>query len=269
MKLSKIAFGTAIAVAAASMPAQAQTSWNLGTFGTAGPSAPAADQCRYNNTSVGNAGTCDATGASTQQLTIRGYSFSNSSSSLSAVVAQGTLNTWGASGIGMCNTEEASACSSPNHAVDNYGTFTDFIVFGTSNNLALKSVSFGWTNGDADFTVLRYTGAGDPVGALNGATMSALLGGGWSVVGSVDGAAPGTYNSFNNGGLFSKYWIVASYNTALHNGGLDGGDDAFKISGVSGDISSGNTVVPEPSTYALMTAGLLALFGAARRRRRA
>lgn len=280
MKLSHISAGL-LSLGLAVSSAGAQTSWSLGSFGSPGASAPADGACRYNNTSVGNIGTCDATGSATDKLYIRGYSFTNSTSS--AVVNAGTLNEWGSSGIGMCNVGEASACDSPNHAVDNYNTYKDFIVLQTTSALTLKSVSFGWTNGDADFSVLRYTGALDPFIALNGgaATAASMLSGGWSMVATVDGSGAGTYNAFNAGNLSSQYWIIATHNPTAFGGScptvnqwnpnpaLDCGDDAFKINGIAGSLGSPgtSTVTPEPSTYVLMAAGLAGLFGVARRRR--
>jgi hypothetical protein len=244
--------------------AQAQsTTWNLASPATGGGAQDNRCVLSAANTQ-GNVATCNANDPSEAILTVRGYAFSSASGAASNItVSRASLNNQGGSGLGLCNSGEGWNCSgSPNHAIDNANTFTDFILLQSSPLLVLNSVSFGWTSGDADFTVLRYTGAADPLTALNsGQSMQGMFDNGWSVVSSVNGGGAGTYSGFNAGNLASTHWIVATRNSVLHNGANTSGTDASKINQVNG------TIVPEPGSLALMGAGMIGLFGVARRRR--
>src|SRR6478736_2402914 len=64
-------------------------------------------------------------------------------------------------GLGVCNQSAAESpnCGTPNHAVDNSGAF-DSVLFSFNTAVDLDRVDFGYISGDADFSVLRYTGAG-------------------------------------------------------------------------------------------------------------
>lgn len=257
-----VVVATFVGLLVAAVPAQAQTTWNLGNF--SGNTTVPTGGCAFTNAGgsngQGNVTSCSANGSNSTSLTVTAFAFNGSSTSSTA--NKGTVMSWGSYGIGVCNTNEYSDCNNPNHATDNVGTFSDFVMLQFNKTTILNKVSFGWTNGDADFTVLRWTGAGAPT--VNGASISSMLAANnWSVLGSFNGAAAGQYD-LGNTTLSSSYWLVAAYNTGLNTkSGLDGGDDAFKINSVIGTQS----VVPEPSTYALVTAGLVCLFAVARRRR--
>lgn len=255
--------GTAALGALLAAPLSAQSlTWNLGNFSDNAnvPNGGCAFSTAGGSNGQANAASCSATGSASPSLTLTAYALNGSTPSSS--LQSGTVMSWGSYGVGVCNPGEYANCNTPNHATDNVGTFTDFLLLQFNATVMLNSVSLGWSYGDADFTVLRWVGSGAS-GALVGTTAAALSTGNWSVLTTVNGSAAGTY-SLNNGSAVSSVWAIAAYNTAIATrSGADAGDDAFKISGVTA------AVVPEPSTIALTLAGLIGIGVVARRRRRA
>jgi hypothetical protein len=240
------------------LPAQAQTarSWNLGSFPTA--SSPVGG-CTFvgGSTSLGNRAECRADGSTQTSLTVRAFSLDGRSGS--SVTTASAVRSHGTSGLGVCHSGET--CSSPNHAIDNIDGRVDFLVFDFFAPTRLESLNIGWIGNDSDVQILRWTGAGDPFAALTNRSASQLTAtGGWSLFSSRSDAGLGA-EAMSNTNVFSRYWMVSAYNPAFANTGWSDRDDAFKLVSVNG------TVVPEPSTYALLGTGLAALAMLRRRRR--
>jgi hypothetical protein len=85
---------------------------------------------------------------------------------------------------------------------------------------------------------------------------------GWFAIGLKFGNDVGVY-VFNTGSNLANGFTFASFNgNGLSHAALYDGADGPRI-----QCEGGSCVVPEPSTYALMTAGLIGIFGLARRRR--
>lgn len=153
---------------------------------------------------------------------------------------------------------------SPEHAVDNNG-FTDGLLLSFTESTTLRSLTVGWSQTDADLSVLAYTGAGAPI--MTGKSVSDLLSNGWSLVSNLTDVA-GTVG-FNAGALgvakSSSYWFVSAYNQGF-GGSYTNNNDHFKLSAFSGERTPNNQQVSEPGALALASLAVLGMWSARRRR---
>lgn len=299
---------TALLAAAAALgsvgPAAAQTAWNLspthcvqnatasGSFGNTWicPSAAASPSVTL------SAWSSDRGSSSTDDSTANTYFLSGSGYASAFLSPQGT------SGFGAVSRHEAQraliggdstpfAPGRPNHAFDSVAPGSiDLLLLNFSSSVVLSQIGIGWTNGDADVTVLRWAGASSPFladgesGKIDDGHRN-LSSTGWSLVGSyanltVDPKAPFGGAARNTGAtdaMASSWWLVSTFNTALNGGstsclaakgkGCGPGNDSFKFNFVAFRTPTPPPPgqVSEPASLALL--GIAALAWVASRRR--
>lgn len=253
-----------ILAALSPMTAHATASWNFTT---------------WNETNYGSQGTFAGSSGS-GNVVVSAFSTTGNPETGYGTFQTGTLGSW-SGGIGVTSAEDGAFGSAPNHAFDNDGNSVDekpagdvdAAVFSFNQSVSLNSLSIGWYSGDADISVLAYTGnSGSMTNPedITGKTFTDLLASGWEFIGNYMNVynMPNDTATINPSDTSSSYWLVSAYTSCANNtcNANDGyfGNDYFKISGLGGNITTnggggngGNNGVPEPSSLLLLVGGLL------------
>lgn len=259
----------------------------------------------FSGTSAPGNGLSSMTAYATQAITGGGATFQTTG------VSFGYYS--GGLGVGSPSDYISGSLKTPDHAFDNNGAAgntnlydcmggggssgspdcspngaVDAAVFKFDTNTTLTGVNIGYKSGDADISVLAYTGtnAATEANDLTNKTFAWLLSHSWTFVGNYADLAAGTTSAYTkaiNGlkagapasaaPVSSSYWLISAYtssagNTVGNNGngngnttGLDFGNDYFKIHSLTG--TPGNPGVqqsgsaPEPTSLLLLVSGML------------
>ncbi len=288
-KTSIIAAVMGVALASASVSALAVTDWAWTLSG-----APSGGSLPGVSTITGYSDT--GTSPANSLVAFSPLQFSGSST----YDKPGSMS-WFDGGVGICSTTDGASCPAPQHAIDNMvGSGTsggkESVLLTFTKSVALTWLDIGYLSGDADITVLAYTGMGAPT--VTGSTYGALTGAnGWTVVGNYADLSTSNSTGLNFGtkslvfnqsstsadttpgtSVSSSYWLIAAYNSSLpgasgvtctdKNGAIGNGctnsDDTFKLYAVAGRTAT-DTKVSEPSALLLVGTALMGVIGLRRR----
>lgn len=173
------------------------------------------------------------------------------------------LGAYSGNGLGVCNPNEQSGCSSPQHQIDNYSGM-DFVLLGFNAAVSLGDL------GVQNYGNPKGTGSADvdmSYAVLSSAQESSLLAGtlAFSSLTFTTDLGSGSSASYNLN-TTGQYVLIGTAVTKYYGDGTSGSatPDAFKIQNLSVTSLS---ATPEPSTFLLIAPLMAGFFGLRRFRR--
>jgi hypothetical protein len=261
----KTLFQAMLVAAAAVVAPTAMAASTFDLTDRADPGACLQDAANLNT--YGNQWTCSQVGGAGDELAVRAYSGAAAANYAAAYATD-------QNSLGLGITFNGEVVGTPQHSMDNDGKVDTFLL-SFDSSIALNTVKLGWSQGDSDISILRWTGAaGAAVSALTSSNIGNLTSSGWSLVGNYNNVGTAAALGFNAGGLTSSYWLVSAYSSTYGGTALDNTLDYVKLLSVGGNCVGGTGLgncgavaqAPEPMSLALV--GVALLGGAIGSRRR-
>lgn len=287
----------ALAVVAFASCAAAPAAFAQGTFT---PGTGTTSNCNPNNPPTTFDAVSCSVGSVSVSMTAWGY-MSPLSTTAAAGWVQGRVGDFNTNGFGAYTGNKESNSDSQ-HAFDNLtagcgassGANGGSIPLSTANSgcggaveaamlsfntaVSMSSVGVGYVSVDGDMSVYAWTGGGSGP-TMSTQTLSTSGAGtlaGWTLVGSNDFNSSGTW-TFASSSPYSSYFLITTYFGAASNSSLGGdagltNNDRFKINTFTVACQTTNCGpapgpgIPEPASLALTSLGLVAVFGARRRK---